>query len=212
MRGAIRSVLLAVTICCAALGCSGAAGRRLQQDALVAAAAPVQIPVGGIVDTVRVHRAKPWTTAAFPVVFVHHTLKHAVVSALHTGDIFAYPVAAITGADPIDLYETGTFPFRVDTPTSRKVMGRFYVFAGATSVGAVLTVYSYRAWSDIFHKWDWQWGQSYRSGSSYVFGLGTLTGAFLVGYGLYAPFNYRLDNYLGWGPVAALLEVSDEES
>ncbi len=201
---AVALILLALA------GCSAAANRRLGQDVLVTLASPLQIPVGGIADTVRVHRHNPWTTPAFPVVLAHHTLKHTVAAVLHAGDILAYPIHAARGSSPIDLYDTGAFPFRMPNATARKMMGRFYVFVASTSTGAVLTVYSYRAWFEIFHKWDWQWGHTYRSGSAYVFGLGTLTGAFLVGYGCYAPFNDRLDNYLGWRPVSALLEAPEE--
>lgn len=208
--GSIRSTV-AIPILLALAGCSAAANRRLGQDALVTVASPIQIPAGGIADTVRVHRHNPWTTPAFPVVLLHHTLKHTVASVLHAGDIFAYPVHAARDSGPIDLYDTGTFPFRVPNKTARKMMGRFYVFAASTTAGAVLTVYSYRAWFDIFHKWDWHWGSTYRARAAGNYGLGTLTGVFLVGYGCYAPFNDRLDNYLGWRPVSSLLEEPEEE-
>lgn len=197
-------------MCCLVLaGCSTAANARFRQDALVTAAAPLQIPAGGIVDTYRVHHNNPWTLFAFPVVLVHHTTKHAVISVLHAGDMLLTPLAISRDWEPMNLYETGTFPFRMPNKTARKVMGRFYVFATATPAGAALMVYSARHWLEIFHKWDWQWGHQYRSGAGYFYGLGTLTGAFLVGYGVYAPFNDRLDNYLGWKPLAAVLEAPE---
>lgn len=202
--------LVAAPLLLAALGCSAAANRRLGQDALVTVASPIQIPAGGIADTVRVHRNNPWTLFAFPVVLLHHTTKHAVISVLHAGDIFAYPVHAARDSGPIDLYDTGAFPFRVPNETARQVMGRFYVFATVTPAGAVLMVYSARHWFEVFHKWDWHWGRQYRTGAGSFYGLGTLTGAFLVGYGLYAPFNSDLDEYLGWRPISSLLEAPDE--
>lgn len=212
MRIKSASLLLAVPLLLAALGCSAAANRRIGRDALVAAASPVQIPFGGVVDACRVYRHDPRTLFAFPVVLLHHTTKHAVVSVLHAGDILLYPIAASADWEPITLYDTDAFPFRVPNKTARQVMGRFYVFATATPAGAALMVYSYRAWFDIFHKWDWHWGHNYHSLRSYVYGLGTLTGAFLVGYGCYAPFNDRLDGYLGRRPLAAMLEAPEEGS
>ena len=137
MRTSAAAICL-VAILLPTCGCRSPAHARLAKDLVVVAASPVQVPLGGLVDTYRVHRRNPWTLFGMPVVLVHHTLKHAVTTLLHAGDVLLYPFALADGSGPVELYDVGQFPFYVPNEKACQVMGRFYVFTGATAAGSAL--------------------------------------------------------------------------
>ena len=133
-----RALVASLCLLCL-VGCSSAANRRVLKDVAVVGAALLQIPAGGVQDTVQVCWEYPWATLCSPLVLVHQTAKHTLICLVHGGDVLFYPVALRKGWEPMDLYDTTTFPFAPEEE-GEELIDRAYFLVGGVAIVAA-TVY-----------------------------------------------------------------------
>ena len=67
------------------------------------------------------HRENGRTIFVSPVIFFHHTVKHALACGVYAADIFYYPVALVTNEGQLGIYLVDRFPFRMPDQTDRKM-------------------------------------------------------------------------------------------
>ena len=133
--------------------------RRVAQDITVVVLAPIQIPLGVVVDTVEdVADGPGWSVPALPLIMVSHMLKHTYATAAHVIDIPLAPIHLVMNSRRMRIYRTSRgFPFKVRsqnlrdgtgraTHSARQIFRRFVLLAG-DAVGAGITAAgSARTW------------------------------------------------------------------
>jgi len=123
------SAAVALALLLAATGCASlkenfaVSNRRALRDLLVTGAMPAQVLVGAGVDSYEYADARPWLgVPAAPITFAFSAFKHVMTSAVYTVDLAFYPLYCWFGAEPIEIYDTGQFPF--GQPASLHASGR----------------------------------------------------------------------------------------
>jgi len=101
-------------LCC--VGCQSLrdTSERVYRDLIVTASLPVQIPCGALKDAGKDIAKEPWTgLPAAPLIVTCHTVKHSLAVLPYALDLAIFPFHLMAGSDPIETYDTSSFPYPV---------------------------------------------------------------------------------------------------